>query len=142
MKINKNSWHYKAWLLYIRVINDPAHVVFTENLERWYPPRDFCTYWRAVLLWLPLRFLSTTAFLLSSILITIAMLSKFITAVPFLFILGLVILVVGVIGGIFAYADYRVSKRDYNSTKQPGFLKAIYLSYKKKYCPIIELEEK
>lgn len=124
-KPNKNSWHYR--------------VLHWFHAGEWNMPRDFCSYWRhIVLLGVGAAFLAWV--LASPIVVWFMGLPGSdelgLRMIPFLVFCAGVF--VAVLGGL-AWAVVEIQERfpRKHSEKPDGLLKTRYKAWKSKYCPMV-----
>jgi hypothetical protein len=150
-QINKNSWHFR-WIAYIYALNNYQEYLdylseypnrsYTDYYEDWsYRPRDFCSYWRAVLLW-PGLSLVVSLLILSLIGALSLVIIKTMSALGFVIILSAVVS----IASIVILIHYLINNSDYEykkpkKQKEPGFFNQLYRVYKDKICPMIEYKK-
>jgi len=129
-KVSRSSWHYKVY----------------DQFD-WSLPKDFCTYWRRVILGSLflvgiIGFVCVLLFMLANLLYMLA-LALIANPVPILKLIGVV--VAAFAGLAFTWwAAYKVNKKVFygtDSDKQPSIVVAKYRSWKHKYCPAIEYTE-
>lgn len=136
-KVSKDSWHFKV-----------AGWGHADRSLFWYP-KDFCSYWRTVVLKLLFAFILTTFV-------------SYVFASPFGLLYdwwmgnelsddswwsgGVAVLVIGFTLAIGAGAAVVIrnlaekSSRRRSSPKPPSLLKTKYRSWKEKYCPLVEYD--
>ena len=161
--VNKDSWHFK-WAMYNQYIKKikfdefdisgyphmdfRAKIVY-DYLEPKHIPRDFCSYWRLVLLW-PLIHV-----LLSIPAIYIIFATLFYSVITGSVILSLGVIVfcaalLGIFGAIFWMSDvaknamknwWKKLKSDKSNKSENGFVFTAYKSYKENMCPIVEYDK-
>jgi hypothetical protein len=147
-EVNKKSWHYR-WLSYLfRLNNQEEYTKWLENKDKgysWltddffadegYPPREFCGYWRAVILWPTLRLVVSLAMIAASLFFLS------VASLPGVLISGIVLVasglaLSGIMGTIYLIDHYKNS----NTKKivSNSFFGEIYKSQKSKICPMIK----
>ena len=143
--VNKNSWHYKL-LVFLKTSKSfddiPDCFIQAEKDFNYYayPPRDFCTYWRTVLLW-PLTRVIVMSLFWAGILYLIF--TNFVVSVAlglaalFAYGAGFFTFWIGFL--ILQYIKSKVENR--RSEDKDGLFKTMYTSYKDKTCPMVTYED-
>ena len=125
-KVYKDSWHYK-----LITKADPYDL-----------PKDFCAYWRKVVL-------LCTGLALGISLASIILFTAFyalvvdpIAVIATILIITLIYTAGSIVSRIILYfSDNKKVTTKINSPKQPSLLMVKYRSWKQKYCPMVEYEE-
>jgi hypothetical protein len=148
-KVNKSSWHYKWLLLYRQLNNDPDFFEYEdtgfermEHRRKWEAPRDFCSYWRAVMVWPALR-IGLNALLMTPLLFALWFfsLSGLTGAGTLAIIIGVIMAVVVVGAYVVSFIKKQISEKVEEITSDKDSLVAhAYDSYKEKYCSLVEYE--
>ena len=149
--VQRASWHYR-WMMVSKLLSNDSYLNYMEDddgmvdFDTLYQilsasnklPRDFCSYWRVVLLWPSLRMMvSILAYCAALVLIAFHF-------VPFILGFATIAGVFGVIGGggalvLFLYTKIRY--RHGNDHESQSLFGTMYASYKGKFCPIVTYEE-
>ena len=131
--VNKNSWHYKL----LKAINE---------IEERRMPKDFCTYWRQVIVYPTLYFLSTLGII--SMLVVFATFVVYpVTGSAMFWIfpasISFVIFSVFILFVVFSACKYLFNKSKINKDKihKPNIFQVKYRSFKDKICPMIQYEK-
>jgi hypothetical protein len=123
-KVATNSWHYKL----------------LTKANRSYTPKDFCSYWREVVIVIVMCILFIFMLLpLVGFFIFWSVWSLIYEPMGILLLLGVMLIFICVstfVGWLFA----RVDKSYDDEPKQPPLLATKYHSWKHKYCPAIEYD--
>jgi hypothetical protein len=148
-KVNKSSWHYKWLLLYKTLNNDTDFFKLEdssyermEHRRNWETPRDFCSYWRAVVVWPALRIslniLAMVPLLFALWFFSLAGITGF----------GFIALILGTFAGIAVGGTYIFNNLKKKITEtvadvtadKDSLIAHAYDSYKEKYCSLVEYE--
>ena len=146
-KVSKTSWHYRfyRWMEYMRTVSD--WISHTDNKEYHYRyfdntvsyhAKNFCQYWRQVLVFPAIRFgcsLAMDFIIIGSIIGTIYCIMSNPMTVAFtilsVIIAGVVVFAILVIIALMAKAGERIIESD------SSFVHTAYDAYKNKYCPVV-----
>lgn len=154
-EIKKDAWHLK-WLKWYRVLLKPDNfksykdTVITSDTpknDNYFLPKDFCSYWRAVLLWPAIRIGLNLAVLIAGIWILAILPYTTNALITALIMLGVSI---GIIAGIalilaIVWGFDEIKKnanKIYDNIEDNSLFKTIHETYKKNFCPIIVYKEK
>jgi hypothetical protein len=147
-EVNKNSWHYR-WLSYLFLLDNrkdyvdwldgkrKGHGWLTDDFfaDQGYPPREFCGYWRAVILWPALKLLLS----LSMIAVSVFFLSFATFSGTLVFGIVFVAVILALLGiiGVLYLIDHMKSDKTKNAVFN-SFFGEIYKTQKSKICPMIK----
>lgn len=156
-KPDKNSWHYKFMMLQImnkdmniaddglfkkdvplisEYVDDPN----SQNMIKFFRPKDFCSYWRTVVIW-P----AFCTFLNMSLLITGLFFISQWTILGLLTVIAFLALSAICLIGIFTIMLWLKGQSDLarnnSSDSNPSLIATKVMSVKSKICPMVEYSE-
>jgi hypothetical protein len=153
--VKRDAWHLRVYSVY-RAIVDPDSYRYIDTVDkmvettiednRWsYNSifRDFCTYWRRVLVWPTVNFVFNAGLIvlffwlvsrlsLNGVGAGLAVLGIFVA------MLAVFVTVVGAIFGIY----WVVRNVVFDNIPDDNIFARAHDAYKNKYCPMVELEKK
>lgn len=146
--INEDSWHWRFYRWYTVMNSEHARErVLKYNIDiqtvfdyHCYKPYDFCQYWRGVLLWPLIKFLS--AGVVFGLFITILIASLLQSYIVYGYItMGVIFVVTAlVLVGILFHVIGELTKKTIKTSRE-GFIGEVYSSYKNKFCRVVEYKK-
>lgn len=142
--VNKDSWHYR-WLCFYETALDRKFALKQVNSVEWFEnwrlrPGDFCQYMRRIALWPALRTGAiAAAYAVSYSLFSTVSMSGFAQVVSVALVLAAFALITAGFAAVFYGAGFLFKKTAASAAKS-SFAHTAYVSWKDKFCPIIEYE--
>ncbi len=137
--VNKSSWHYRWMVTYNSILLDMSKERVSISPRR--HPKDFCSYWRNVLLWPAIRIgLNLLAYAVMIMAMYLLGLSGFTSAGLGVAIMAGIFTALAIGYFIFAGIGWLGSK-GVEKVRGDELIKTAYDSYKENYCPLTEYKD-